>query len=308
MSHFFIKKIEFPPNRILLVTLISLYVLLITVSCTQKPLNYITYYNRVNEIDSIYRFEKDTLETIKQYKKLFEEYPPKNQERIQEFETYIMLSDRYHKDFGGKKTLYKFIPLIAPYGQGYKKYLDLYGKYGIDSLTLKDEIAKWRRDHLNRTLIDSFSVAFMRDREGRRSDNELTDKNDRKNAELLKWTFENYGYPSLQKIGIVGNNDVFMPMLTLFSHMSRSEYYPYFKTKLLEYVKSGDCLPRDYATMVDRHRLDVSKEEILYGCYIDGTTQLDTLKINRNRKTVGLPSMQHSARIRQDFMAELKTK
>ncbi|WP_309762523.1 MULTISPECIES: hypothetical protein [unclassified Chryseobacterium] len=281
-------------------------ILFMAVSCKRKPLNYITYYNRVNEIDSIYRFERDTLETIRQYKKLFEEYPPRNQERIQEFETYITLSDRYHKDFGGKKTLYKLIPLIAPYGQGYKKYLDLYEKYGIDSLTLKGEIVEWRRDKLNRTLIDSFSVAFMRDREDRRSDNELTDKNDRKNAELLKWTFENYGYPSLQKIGIIGNNDVFMPMLTLFSHMSRSEYYPYFKTKLLEYVKSGDCLPRDYATMVDRHRLYISKEEILYGCYIDGTTQLDTLKINRNRKTIGLPSLKHSAKIRKDFFNSFK--
>ncbi|WP_394674579.1 hypothetical protein [uncultured Chryseobacterium sp.] len=277
-----------------------------TVSCTHKPLNYITYYNGVNEIDSIYRFKKDTLKAIKQYKKLFKKYPPKNQERIQEFETYITLSDRYHKDFGGKKTLYKLIPLIAPYGEEYKNYFSLYGKHGIDSLTVKNEVAKWKRN-LNRTLIDSFSIAFIRDQQDHRNNVELMELNDNKNAKLLKWTFENYGYPSLQKIGLIGNNDVFMPMLTLFSLMSGSEYYPYFKTKLLEYVKSGDCLPRDYATMVDRHHLQFSKEEILYGYYIGNSTHLDTLKINRNRKMLGLPSMQHSARIRQDFMAELKT-
>ncbi len=307
MSRFFIRKIVSPLIRILRVTFISLGVLLMTVSCTHKPLNYITYYSRVNEIDSIYRFKKDTLKAIKQYKRLFKKYPPKNQERIQEFETYITLSDRYHKDFGGKKTLYKLIPLIAPYGEEYKNYFNLYGKYGIDSLTVKNEVAKWKRN-LNRTLIDSFSIAFIRDQQDHRNNAELMELDDNKNAKLLKWTFENYGYPSLQKIGLIGNNDVFMPMLTLFSHMSGSEYYPYFKTKLLEYVKSGDCLPRDYATMVDRHHLQFSKEEILYGYYIGNSTHLDTLKINRNRKMIGLPSMQHSDRIRQDFMAELKTK
>ncbi|WP_294217751.1 hypothetical protein [uncultured Chryseobacterium sp.] len=307
MSRFFIRKIVSPLTRILRVTFISLGVLLMTVSFTHKPLNYITYYSRVNEIYSIYRFKKDTLKAIKQYKRLFKKYPPKNQERVQEFETYIIISDRYHKDFGGKKTLYKLIPLIAPYGEEYKNYFSLYGKYGIDSLTVKNEVAKWKRN-LNRTLIDSFSIAFIRDQQDHRNNVELMELDDNKNAKLLKWTFENYGYPSLQKIGLIGNNDVFMPMLTLFSHMSGSEYYPYFKTKMLEYMKSGDCLPRDYATMVDRHHLQFSKEEILYGYYIGNSTHLDTLKINRNRKMIGLPSMQHSAKIRQDFMAKLKTK
>ncbi|WP_307448873.1 MULTISPECIES: hypothetical protein [Chryseobacterium] len=269
-------------------------------SCKTKPLNYIVYYDKVNEIDSIYRFRKDTLRAIKQYRRLFKKYPPKNQERIQEFETYITLSDKYHKNFGGKNTLYKLIPLIAPYDEEYKNYLSLYEKYGIDSITVKNEIAKWKRN-LNRILIDSFSIAFIRDQQDHRNNIELMETNDKKNAKLLKWTFENYGYPSLQKIGLIGNNNVFMPMLTLFSHMSGSEDYPYFKTKLLEYVKSGDCLPRDYATMVDRHHLQFSKEEILYGYYIGNNTYLDTLKINRNRKNLGLPSMKHSAKIAKDF-------
>lgn len=46
----------------------------------------------------------------------------------------------------------------------------------------------------------------------------------------MKWIFENYGYPSLQKIGS-------SPLLTLFSHFSASDEYPYFENKLKEYVK-----------------------------------------------------------------------
>ncbi|WP_228420067.1 hypothetical protein [Chryseobacterium camelliae] len=300
MSHFFIKKIKFPPNRILLVTLISLYVLLITVSCKHKSLNYITYYNRVNEIDSIYRFERDALETIKQYKKLFKEYPPRNQERIQEFETFITLSDRYHKDFGEKKTLYKFIPLIAPYGNAYKKYLPLFKKYDIDSMEVKENIADWKKN-LDKRLVDSFSVAMLRDQEKRHIDTAVQAKNVRKNAELLSWTFKNYGFPSVQKIGT-------MPMHTLLTHMNESkQYYPIIRTKLIDYVKSGDCPPLSYAMMFDSYHVNVEKGNTTYG-YNSFTAIMDSVQINRNRKSIGLPSLKHSDRIRQDFMAELKTK
>lgn len=279
------------------ISFISVFILL---SCKSKDLNYITYYNKVNEIDSIYRFQKDTLTVIKQYKKLFKKYPAKNQERIQEFYTYIKLSDKYRKNFGGKKSLYRLISLVAPYDNEYNELLWLYKKHGIDSLEVKNEIAKWKRS-LNKRLVDSFTVAFIRDQEEGRSNITLTQKNDQKNAELMKWTFENYGYPSLQKIGIIGNNGVFMPMLPLFTHLIDSDYYPYFKTKLLEYVKSGDCLPRDYATVVDRYNLQVSKEDILYGYYGGNKTISDTVKINYNRKRIGLPSMKHSAKIAKDF-------
>ena len=293
------RLVLFTQTKVIYIANALLLIVFIMFSCKSKELNYITYYNKVNEIDSIYRFQKDTLQVIKQYKKIFQKYPPKNQERIEEFETYITLSDKYHRNFGGKKSLYKLLHLVAPYGNGYKNLLWLYKKYGIDSLEVKNEMGQWKRN-LNKRLVDSFTIAFIRDQENR-SNTTVTQLNDKKNTQLLKWAFENHGYPSLQKIGLVGNNDVFMPMLTFFSHMSASESYPYFKTKLLEYVKSGDCLPRDFATMVDRHNLQISKEDILYGYYIGYNTKLDTIKVNNNRKKIDLPSMQHSAKISKDF-------
>lgn len=287
------------------------YLLILSVftflSCKNQRPNYISYYNKVNEIDSIYRIAKQPEKALIQYKRLFRKYEPKNQERIEEFETYIKLADQYNKNFGGKKNLYKLLKLVAPYGNSYQNLYPLYQKYGIDSLSMKNEIANWK-NNLNRRLVDSFSVAFIRDQQDNRSDVLVMKKNDKKNAMLLKWTFENYGYPSLQKIGLTGNNGVFMPMLTLFSHMSTSEYYPYFKSKLLDFVKSGDCLPRDYATMVDRHNLQVSKEKILYGYYSYSNTIMDTININHNRKTIGLPSLNHAKEIRKDFFKEMNKK
>ncbi|MCJ7934918.1 MAG: hypothetical protein MUW56_15175 [Chryseobacterium sp.] len=286
---------------------LALYILLLFIinfiffSCKSKSINYITYYNTVNEIDSLYRIANQPEKAVKHFRKLFKKYNPKNQDRIEEYETYIKLADQYHKNFGGKKSLYKLIPLIAPYEGSYKKYFALYQKYGIDSIEVKQKIADWKKG-LNKQLVDSFTIAFIRDQaEGRRNP-EIMEKNDRINAQLLKWTFENYGYPSIQKIGLIGNDGVFMPMHPLFSHMIDSKEYPYFKAKMLEYIKSGDCVPKDYANMVDRHNLQVAKKEMLYGVYPSYTAVIDTLKTNRNRKSIGIPSFKHSAKITKDYL------
>ncbi|MEG0928549.1 hypothetical protein [Chryseobacterium sp.] len=282
----------------------SLYLLVagvLILSCKSKNNNYILYYNKVNEIDSIYRMANQPEEAIKQYKKLFKRYPPKNQERIKEYETYIKLADHHQYNFGGKKSLYKLIPLIAPYEGSYKKYFGLYQKYGIDSSEVKQKISDWKKG-LNKRLVDSFTVAFIRDQAEGRKIPQIMVKNDKINAQLLKWTFENYGYPSMQKIGLIGNHNVFMPLHPLFSHMIDSEEYTYLKAKMLEYIKSGDCVPRDYANMVDRHSLQVSKEGMVYGIYPSYDAVIDTIKVNRNRKSIGLPSFKHASKITKDFL------
>lgn len=281
--------------RLISLSLYMLLAVILILSCKSKNNNYILYYNKVNEIDSIYRMANQPEKAIKQYKKLFKKYSPRNQERIKEFETYIKLADQYQQNFGGKKSLYKLIPLIAPYEGSYKEYFGLYQKYGIDSIEVKQKISDWKQG-LNKRLVDSFSIAFMRDQAEGRKNPQLMIKNDKINAQLLKWTFENYGYPSMQKIGIIGNNGVFMPMHPLFSHMIDAEEYPYLKTKMLEYIKSGDCIPRDYSNMVDRHDLQISKQEMPYGSYPSYTAIIDTAKVNRNRKNIGLPALRPSSK------------
>lgn len=270
-------------------------ILLFFVSCKK---DYIVYYKRVNEIDSLYRLAHNPQLAIKEYKALFNQYSPKNQERIEEYETYITLSEKYNADFGGKESLYKLIPLIAPYDDRYKKFLPLFNKYGIDSIETKKEIKKWE-SNLNQKLVDSFRIALIRDQDGRPMDTALVRKNVKKNAELLVWTFKNYGFPSSQKIGS-------FPMITFLSHMIESkEYYPYIKTKILEYVKSGDCPPRDYIMMVDTYNT-LNNKEIYYGYTINKI--LDSAQINRNRKNIGVPSLKHAAKIRKDFLKKLSTK
>ena len=185
--------------------------------------------------------------------------------------------------------MYKLLDLVAPYNEHYKTLFPICAKYGIDSLSVEQKITS-SKNNINKQLIDSFSVAFVRDQQGGRSDSITVLKNDRINARLLKWTIENYCYPSPQKIGLYGNDGVFMPMVTFLSHIGGDvpEYYPYFKKALLKYVKSGECSPREYATMIDRHE-HVNKREIIYGEYLFNFSNLKI--VNRKRRSIGLKNL-----------------
>lgn len=271
-------------------------------SCSDKR-NYIIYYNKVAKIDSIYRIANQPKHSIRKYRKLFRKYDPRNQERIEEFETYIRLSDQYNKDFGGKKSLYKLIELVAPYGTSYQELYPLCQKYNIDSMEVKNRVMEWKRG-LNKKLVDSFSIAMVRDQMGRPDNKKIVKMNLEKNAALFLWTFENYGFPSNQKIGRLGNDDVFIAMPTLLSHMIASEKYPQIKIKIYEYLKSGDCPPSDYALMVDTYDQFKNTGSIFHYRH----ESQDSLQINRNRKSIGLPSLRHGSKIRKDFLSKLKNK
>ncbi|MGN7866821.1 hypothetical protein [Chryseobacterium sp. 22458] len=288
--------------------IIGLILCLFLSACKNR--NYISYYNKVNEIDSIYRVTHQTDEAIKQYRKLFRKYKPQNQDRRDEYENYIKLADQHHKNFGGKKSLYRLIPLIAPNWR-YKKedtsFIQLYKKYGIDKQEMEVKVEEWKKG-LNQKLIDSFTVAFQRDQSSRKEGNyQDVIKNDKKNAELLKWMFENYGFPGLQKIGL-WNGDLLMPSGPILLHMADyEEYHEYFKTKILEYVKSGDCPPRDYAAMIDRNNSH-HKLPYTYAVYQGYENIKDSATVNRNRKSIGLPSLKHAQWITKDFFKKIKKK
>ncbi|WP_294280373.1 hypothetical protein [uncultured Chryseobacterium sp.] len=263
--------------------------------------SFVTYLNHVNAIDSTYRIKHDTLLAIKMYGELFKKYPPHNSYLIDEYQTYIILSDRYNKDFGGKNSLYKLIPLLAPnwkYNKMNKDFFSLYKKYGIDSLEMEDRVSEWK-NNLNRRLRDSFAIASFRDMQKNRDDRSLNGINDRKNLNTLLWTLDKYGYPSLQKIGLWSDDGQFMTLNSILTHMTYTEAYPYLKDKLYEYVLSGECEPIDYAGMVDRYAT-LKKTETVYGMY-KGDVIKDSVKVNRNRKAIGLPSLKHIKQIREDY-------
>lgn len=283
-------------NTFLFVILLFIYSFQLRKS---DPIDHIEYLNQVNAIDSIYRLRNDTLTALKMYHSLFKKYPPHNSYLINEYQTYIVLSDKYHQDFGGKESLFRLIPLVAPnwkYNRMDKDFFTLYKKYGIDSLEVESEVRKWK-SKLNKVLVDSFSIASVRDQEMARSDRDIMIKNDKKNEKLLIWTFNNYGYPSPQKIGL-WNNDNRLIVDVILNHMAGTEHFPYFKQKILEYVKTGECTPQEYAEMIDKHGIITGKD--FYGTF-NNVLIRDSALVNRNRKKIGIPSLKHSKKIHIDY-------
>ncbi|WP_447951550.1 hypothetical protein [Chryseobacterium koreense] len=288
-------------------TLLYLSIFLFASSCRTKSPDYIVYYNQVNDTDSILRIKKDTLTALKSYRKIFKKYAPHQTDWINEFETYIVLSDKFQKNFGGKKSLNKLIPLIAPYWKyrkDDKELLNLFQKYGIDSNAIAKERIKWERN-LNKVLIDSFSIAMKRDQENHRMNSEIQAINDQKNFKLLLWTFENYGYPTEDKIGVWNKEGLFLKPSIIIHHMAGYEE-PFFilKKKLPEFIKKGDLSPADYASMIDRdNNLNMRESEYNFEYMFSQkplNNKIDSNAINKNRRKIGLPSIKHHQIILKD--------
>ncbi|PTT41379.1 hypothetical protein DBR28_04190 [Chryseobacterium sp. HMWF028] len=294
------------PIQIIGIFLVGFFFIL--TSCRNNRVDYIAYYNTVNSIDSIYRIKNDTLIAIKKFKKLFRKYPPRNDERMEEYENYIKFSDKYNRNFGRKKSLYKLIPLVAPYWKFKREdsdFFKLYKKYGIDSTFVEQKVVEWKNS-LNKQLIDSFRIAFIRDQAKDPITGEQSLENFRKNSELLKWALKNFGYPSMQKIGLETEDGVFMPMDAYLNHMAQIEDYEYFKTKLIDYVNSGDIPPRDYAEMVERYN-QINQLKTVYGLKrTDDEFIKDSVIINRKRRQIGLQSIKHRRKITQEFLKKIR--
>ncbi|MDQ0781352.1 hypothetical protein [Chryseobacterium sp. W4I1] len=207
-----------------------------------------------------------------------------------------------------KKVSINLFPLVAPYWKFKREdsdFFKLYKKYGIDSTIVEQKVVEWKNS-LNKQLIDSFRIAFIRDQAKDPITGEQSLDNFRKNSELLKWTLKNFGYPSMQKIGLETEDGVFMPMDTYLNHMAQIEDYEYFKTKLIDYVNSGDIPPRDYAEMVERY-LQINQLNTVYGLKrTDDEFIKDSVIINRNRRQIGLQSIKHRRKITKEFLKKIR--
>lgn len=275
-----------------------------------KNFDRIEYYQNVLVIDSAFRYQKDTIATIKDYKKLFSKYDVQNHRKYKEFEKYLVLCDLKNQSFGGKKSLYKLIDLITPHKIWYTDF-SFFNKYGIDSLSVIKRM-KNRELKYNKILNDSCNIAFYRDYHFRANGYDtLTMINDKKNINFFKWCLTNYGYPSREKIGPLKNlyfnfDEIF------FVHVISYDYYPELKEKLIFYVKSGECDPYYYVDMVDRYHVEYINKKThgpfgyRRGMILDEV--IDSVSINKNRKAIGLPSLKHSALYRKDSTQILKIK
>lgn len=151
---------------------------------------------------------------------------------------------------------------------------------------------------MKQRLIDSLTIASHRDAEGGRHDTEIMRKNDHKNLNLFLRIFDQYGYPSEEKVGTTGNDGEPLIVVTILSHLICLDYNKIYP-RLNEFLKRGEIPPRIFALIVDKYYL-CENENGYYNVYGKASNK-DSLLINRRRKTIGLPSLLHYSKIRKDY-------
>jgi len=276
-----------------LLTVVSLFIIL----SSSSNKDYISggYYERAYLADSLF-LSGDIQNSNKILTKLFNEFQPINLKYYGEFKTYVK------SDFllgRVKKSKVGFERLISEYGltmsqinndnvlsklfkhknfsdEDYKRLRKIYLKNSLNSL--QNEIASIK-------ILDS---KYRVNRDIYKKNKEAQDSIDKKNALKLKEIFENYGYPSTQRLGLVEgmktrDYDIMIPLL----HTSDSIRKVYFLPKILGFIRKGECNPLVYAFLFDQMRLYNNLPQ-KYGSYNSSNIRsFDSL--NKFRKEIGLP-------------------
>lgn len=270
----------------------------------KKEVNYIPYYLKV--------YEADSLRLVGNYKKsqhildsLFKKFEPLNLSFCNEYFIYlsnkVLLNDfdkidlvlkKAIENFGLKAenclndSLFKIAIKKARFTEqdlnglyeNYIKSLNLEYRYAIEKMIENDQRVR---------------LAVPRNKEE-------WEKVDKENAENIKLLLAKYGYPSVKKIGNYNFNNKSCDISTLFLHATTEAREGYILDLMLESVKKGECEPYHFATVYDKYLMVTGKygDKVLYGELRNPKKSIDELvvnpkKIDSIRKSVGLEHLNY---------------
>lgn len=269
-----------------------------------KNANYITYYLKVYEADSLslvgeHKRSNEILDS------LFKKFEPINLGFYNEYHTYYTNKIRLN-DFDKIDIILK--KLVRNHGFNI-------GKYQNDSLNaIAIKKAKFTEQDLNdfyetyvKNLIMEYRYAIenmiendQRVRLAIPRNKEEWEKVDKENAENIKLLITKYGYPSRKKIGPRFFTDKSAEVTTLFLHAKKEAREDYILDLLLESVKKGECEPEDFAVVYDKYLYVSGKHDgkVLYGELRDRKKSLELVLINPKkidsiRKSIGLENIEY---------------
>lgn len=263
-----------------------------------KNANYIPYYLKVYEVDSLYN-SKNYVNCKNELKNLFNNYEPINMSSYWEYEKYLkcLIINK-----SNKKYTREFEYLISNLGYKY----DYIKKDSVLSIGLKKikltslEINNLEIEYENSIDTDLIKMLKKMEYEDQEIRNKsglsyeektpLIRKIDVKNDSILKDYIITNGFPNQKKI------DGFSFDI-LFNHFSYNGSFDFYKENLPSFIRAGLCNPIVYSSMIDRWYLINKGEPFYYMRWIDKLKEIenDTLKIkkvNQERKKIGLPSIE----------------
>lgn len=263
-----------------------------------KKANYIPYYLKVNEADSLFLVEEYE-KSHQIFDSLFQKYEPANTDRFHEYGTYLMSCVIVNDTVDiKKKMVYSFEKFGGMHAPIYPidKYGFLSKIYRNDSLyflKFKDQYLK----QIDYSLIDKLQQMTKLDQSDRCLNTPENQKKikaiDSINGIRLNDVIKNNVYPNYYVIGYFepGLND-FAEISTLLMHQDRITVFKYLPI-IEDAVKKGKCSPYEYATIYDKCMwvYGNENEKQKFNSFETNTKQEINSVANKNRKNIGLPSI-----------------
>ncbi|SHI45409.1 hypothetical protein [Flavobacterium terrae] len=254
----------------------------------KKEINYIPYYLKVYEADSLF-ITNNFLKSYQILDSLFQKYEPLNMSVYYELKTYYSAKIILNKDI----ELNDFSRLVSKYGftkemiESDSLLNDYCKKSNFFDLQNYDDLRAKNVKSLNLSLRNEIIEMIGQDQLYRRTDFDKQNKIDSINAKKIIKIFDDFGYPNEFLIGNSSIDKMYVGIEALLLHTRDNERLNYFMPKVLEYVKKGKASPKIYANMRDQFELYHDKEQF-YGSY-DNKTNTPVDEMNRRRKEIGLP-------------------
>lgn len=264
-----------------------------------KELNYIPYFLKVYEADSLY--------LVKEYEKsysildiLFKEFKPLNTEKYKEFETYISCCYKLKKNVDLRQLFEKSIEFYGTNSR-YIKYDSLlemaFRQSNFNQFEISD-LTKRYRDKLNFKLRDSIIDVCKKDQYYRlmgdygKNMKEIDSLNQVKLVNILN----KYVFPHEKLIGEFYIDSLDVDLSFVFLHTESKFRNSFLLPKVLIAVKKGLAYPELYAQSYDRYLEDYNGGKQLYGSYNlqrdkKNTELINNKKIDSIRSSIGLPHL-----------------
>lgn len=268
-----------------------------------KEVNYIPYYLKVYEADSLY-LTGNYDHSFQILDSLFKEYEPLNFGIYEEYETYIKLSQQLYK-----KTNFKV--LISDLISNYGKRIDEIEQDSILNIVYRNSkldknqyeyLRKKYLNSLNMPLRDSILKIYDRDQSVRAGNNiSNIEKVDLYNQGELVKLISKYGFPSVQKIGVKSLEqgkydpiDISEVWLHMMDYDGKEKDF-IFK-QIEKAVNEGKCDPLTLSLILDRdnRRANKTKSAYYYGLNTSNInlSKDELIKVNSRRRQIGLPTFE----------------
>lgn len=259
------------------------------VSNTSKEVNYIPYYLKVYEADSLYivgNYQK----SYEILDSLFQKYEPLNQEIFYEMNTYVYVA---FKSGNFKEIRTILVKLISEWGYDYNDLnIEIKNKFKFS----KEELIKLKKIYENSVKSSIRSKIIEMNEQDQRYRNikhsMFLNKNDSfsklktidsLNYNLLlhfiakkKLDFKEIGYRNRKQNT---NIDV------LLIHVADIDSSNLLKNSILKLVTEGKLTPLNYALIVDRDSLNQNQK---YESFNNSNEITNSEKIDKSRKDIGL--------------------